>query len=97
MGTQPDLIGPAYGTRLARRIDLVLPEGIGAQPGVTGAAHGKRLARRIDRVLPKATSAMRLDDSGRARRGRIAALGTRLLKAWLGLYAPPPRRPRQIV
>jgi hypothetical protein len=26
------------------------------------------------------------------RRGAVAALKTRLVQAWIGLYAPPPRR-----
>jgi hypothetical protein len=34
-------------------------------------------------------------EAERGLRGRIAALGTRMVKAWVGLYAPRPR-PRSI-
>lgn len=30
--------------------------------------------------------------AGHGWRGVMAALGARLMKAWVGLYAPPPRR-----
>jgi hypothetical protein len=36
-------------------------------------------------------------DRGHSGRSRMEALGTSLLKAWFGLYAPPPRRARQLV
>jgi hypothetical protein len=54
-------------------------------------------ARRAKLVLPGADDALPLHEDGRGPRGRMAALGARLMRAWVGFYAPAPRRPGIIV
>lgn len=59
--------------------------------------HGERLAQRID-LVHRGASALPLYESRSGLRGRIAALGTRLMKAWLEFHAArPPRRLGRIV
>jgi len=54
-------------------------------------------ARRVEVVPPGGAEALPLHEDGRGLRGTIAALGTRLMRAWLRLYAPVPRRAGLIV
>ena len=57
----------------------------------------KYFARRIDLVRGSTVSVVPVYEPERGLLGRIAALGIRLMKAWVGLYAPLPRSvPRSI-
>ena len=59
--------------------------------------YAKYFARRIDIVRGSTVSVVPVYEPERGFLGRIAALGTRLMKAWVGLYAPLPRSvPRSI-
>lgn len=63
--------------------------------GVVGALaspYEKCFARRIDLVPCATARAVPVYEAERGLRGAIAALRTRLMKAWVGLYAAPPRR-----
>lgn len=57
----------------------------------------KCFARRIDLVTSATARAVPVYGAERGLRGGIAALRTRLMKAWVGLYAAPPRSVGQAV
>jgi hypothetical protein len=57
----------------------------------------KCFARRVDLVPDATARAVAMYEGERGLRGGIAALKTRLRKAWVGLYAAPPRSIGQIV
>jgi hypothetical protein len=54
-------------------------------------------ARRIDLVTGATASAVPVYEAARGLRGAIAALRTRLMKAWVDLYAAPSRRAGNLV
>jgi hypothetical protein len=54
-------------------------------------------ARRVELVPAGKDESLPLPGDGHGLRGRIAAFGARLMRSWLGLYAPAPRRPGVIV
>ena len=54
-------------------------------------------ARRVELVPPRGEEALPLHEDGRGLRGKMAGLGARLRRAWLGLYAPAPRRAGLII
>jgi hypothetical protein len=54
-------------------------------------------ARRIDIVSAATARPVPVYEAERGLRAGIAALGTRLMKAWVGFYAAPPRRAGHIV
>ena len=57
----------------------------------------KCFARRITLLPYPPARAVPVYEAERGLRGGIAALGTRLMKAWVGSYAPPPRSAARIV
>jgi hypothetical protein len=52
----------------------------------------KSFARRIEIIRPGAGRPRPIYQGERGWRGAVAALTTNLMKTWVGLYAPPPRR-----
>ena len=54
--------------------------------------YAKHAAQRIEVVRPGKAQPMPVCQTERGWRGTLAALGTRLMKTWVGLYAQPPRR-----
>jgi hypothetical protein len=57
--------------------------------------YGRYFARSISLVPPGAYQPLPVHEAGL--RGRFAAIGARLARAWLALYAPAPRRTGLIV
>jgi hypothetical protein len=51
----------------------------------------------LDAVYPGAAQPLPACPAGRGGREALAALMTRLMNAWVSLYAPPPRRPGPLV
>ena len=62
-----------------------------------GSSRATRFAQHLGLLIPGERRSVPIHEAGRDLRGRVAAMGDRLARAWLDLYGPPPRRARQII